>query len=111
MTNNNLADLSAFESLQSDQHGKTGMSSMSVFNAMTTSDMSKYTKELDDVTKKALEARRTAGRMYQKVEALVKKLTKEEFDLIQKEHLPLASELRKAMTSAERVAYAGFNVD
>jgi hypothetical protein len=33
MPNNNLADISAFELLQSDQHGKTGMSQMSVFGA------------------------------------------------------------------------------
>ncbi|MDR2116771.1 MAG: hypothetical protein LBP87_10380 [Planctomycetaceae bacterium] len=32
MLNNNLADISTFESIQSDQHAKTGMSSMSVFN-------------------------------------------------------------------------------
>jgi hypothetical protein len=30
---NNLADISVFEQLQSGQHAKTGMSSMSVFNA------------------------------------------------------------------------------
>jgi hypothetical protein len=33
MSNNNLADISVFEQLQSGQHAKTGMSSMSVFNA------------------------------------------------------------------------------
>ena len=32
MTNNNLADISVFESLQSEQHNRTNMSSMSVFN-------------------------------------------------------------------------------
>jgi hypothetical protein len=32
MLNNNLADISMFESLQSDQHNRTDMSSMSVFN-------------------------------------------------------------------------------
>jgi hypothetical protein len=32
MPNNNVADISAFESIQSEQHIKTGMSSMSVFN-------------------------------------------------------------------------------
>jgi uncharacterized protein (DUF3084 family) len=32
MTNNNLADISAFESLQANQHVQTGMSQMAVFN-------------------------------------------------------------------------------
>jgi hypothetical protein len=32
MSNNNLADISVFESLQSDQYTKTNMSQMSVFN-------------------------------------------------------------------------------
>jgi chorismate mutase len=35
MSNNNLADISAFESLQSEQHNRTNMSSMSVFNEFT----------------------------------------------------------------------------
>jgi chorismate mutase len=35
MTNNNLADISQFESLQSDQHDRTNMNSMSVFNEFT----------------------------------------------------------------------------
>jgi hypothetical protein len=33
---NNLADISMFESLQSDQHNRIGISSMSVFNAAFT---------------------------------------------------------------------------
>jgi hypothetical protein len=33
MTNNNLADISAFKQLQAGQNTKTNMSSMSVFNA------------------------------------------------------------------------------
>jgi hypothetical protein len=33
MPSDNLADISAFESLQSEQHIKTGMSSMSIVNA------------------------------------------------------------------------------
>jgi hypothetical protein len=32
MANNNLADISAFESIQSEQHDRTNMSSLSVFN-------------------------------------------------------------------------------
>ncbi|MDR2170521.1 MAG: hypothetical protein LBP59_10300, partial [Planctomycetaceae bacterium] len=32
MKNQNVADISVFESLQADQHAKTGMSQMSVFN-------------------------------------------------------------------------------
>jgi hypothetical protein len=32
MTNNNLADISTFESIQAEQHNRTSMSSMSVFN-------------------------------------------------------------------------------
>ncbi|MDR1924524.1 MAG: hypothetical protein LBQ66_09115 [Planctomycetaceae bacterium] len=32
MNNNNVADISVFESLQANQHAKTGMSQMSVFN-------------------------------------------------------------------------------
>jgi hypothetical protein len=35
MPNNNLADISAFENLQSEQHNRTNMSSMSVFNEFT----------------------------------------------------------------------------
>jgi hypothetical protein len=33
MPNNNLADISMFESLQSEQHNRTNVSPMSVFNA------------------------------------------------------------------------------
>jgi hypothetical protein len=83
MTNNNLADISAFESLQSDQHNRTNMSSMSVFNEVTASDVTKLTRELEDTAKKALEARRAAWKAYQKAEELVKKAkTKEEFALL-----------------------------
>jgi DNA-binding protein H-NS len=76
---NNRADISTFESLQSEQHNRTNMSSMSVFNEVTASEVTKLTRELEDTARKALEARRAAWKAYQKAEELVKKAnTKEE---------------------------------
>ncbi|MDR1268906.1 MAG: hypothetical protein LBK82_05225 [Planctomycetaceae bacterium] len=36
MSNNNLADISMFESLQANQHAQTGISQMAVFNDLNT---------------------------------------------------------------------------
>jgi hypothetical protein len=44
--NNNIADISVFESLQSDQHTKTGVSQMAVFNEIKPSDVSAIVREL-----------------------------------------------------------------
>jgi hypothetical protein len=53
MSNNNLANISAFESLQNNQHAKTGMSSMSVFNTYDrnaiTGAIAAYKKIINDI--------------------------------------------------------------
>ena len=46
MTNSNLADISAFESIQSEQHHRTNVSSMSVFNSPD--DVQQMQKAADD---------------------------------------------------------------
>ncbi|MDR1385677.1 MAG: hypothetical protein LBJ67_17785 [Planctomycetaceae bacterium] len=50
MLNNNLADISVFETLQSEQHARIGAGSMSVFNAfqVTVPDLvkEKYTQKI-----------------------------------------------------------------
>jgi hypothetical protein len=60
MSNNNLADISTFESLQSEQHYRTNMSSMSVFNAtFTVEDKKKVEvnkRNVEDWKKKFIEA-------------------------------------------------------
>jgi hypothetical protein len=47
MANNNLADISVFESIQNDQHSKTGMSSLSVFNSKE--ELEKLAKYENDI--------------------------------------------------------------
>jgi hypothetical protein len=53
MTNNNIADISMFESLQSNQHSQTGMNQMSVFNTYDrnalTSAIASYKKVINDI--------------------------------------------------------------
>jgi hypothetical protein len=46
MNNKNIADISTFEALQAEQHDRTGMSQMSVFNAIFTGS-----RELDPTEK------------------------------------------------------------
>jgi flagellar biosynthesis chaperone FliJ len=86
MTNNNLADISMFESLQSEQHGRTGVSSMSVFN--DAQEIAKAAKKLNEIdkeyaeTKKKLEALESTGkhvfdmysRLYQKQQRYISEL-------------------------------------
>jgi DNA-binding transcriptional regulator GbsR (MarR family) len=66
MTNNNLADISMFESLQSEQHHRTNMSSMSVFN--DAQEIAKAAKKLNEIdkeyaeTKKKLESLENTGK-------------------------------------------------
>jgi predicted nucleic acid-binding Zn-ribbon protein len=47
MANSNLADISAFESLQSDQHSRTGINSMSVFQNNTSIHNAVYKQSRD----------------------------------------------------------------
>jgi hypothetical protein len=49
MANNNLADISVFEQLQSNQDNRTSMSSMSVFNAFQVT-VPDYVKKTDTQT-------------------------------------------------------------
>jgi hypothetical protein len=46
MANNNLADISTFESIQSNQNNRTSMNSMSVFNAFQVT-VPTYVKKID----------------------------------------------------------------
>ncbi|MDR2170667.1 MAG: hypothetical protein LBP59_11035 [Planctomycetaceae bacterium] len=91
--NNNVADISLFESLQNGQTGST--SQMSVFNAITASEVAKLLQELESTTKKAYAARREAKIAYEKAWSMwqSKELTAEE-------HKLLDGRFRKAMDTA-----------
>jgi hypothetical protein len=54
MTNNNLADISTFEILQSEQHAKTGVGSMSVFNESISNE---FTRKSDESLVQSIAAR------------------------------------------------------
>jgi hypothetical protein len=79
MTNNNIADISAFEAIQSDQHAQMGISSMSVFNALKVKDIPSTLQKLDAAAKKALEARKVALRLYKELNEFRQTVSSAEF--------------------------------
>jgi hypothetical protein len=72
MSNNNLADISQFESLQSDQHNRTNMSQMAVFN-----DVADIKKAAERVSKAAQQEIATKSESDKAVQALTDALRQE----------------------------------
>ncbi|MDR2116055.1 MAG: hypothetical protein LBP87_06715 [Planctomycetaceae bacterium] len=72
MPNNNLADISTFESIQSEQHNRTSINSMSVFN-----DISDAKKAADRVSKAVQQEAAARAESDKAVEALTDVLRRE----------------------------------
>jgi microcystin degradation protein MlrC len=100
MNNQNVADISAFENLQAGQHAKADVSQMSIFNAFTAADVTKITQEMKNLAKIAINARKAAGKLHQKVEEMQRKATAEEAELFN-------SAFHAAAKAVEVAAYAG----
>ncbi|MDR1269208.1 MAG: hypothetical protein LBK82_06760, partial [Planctomycetaceae bacterium] len=87
MSNNNLADISAFESLQNNQNAKTGMSSMSVFNTYDrnaiTSAITAYKKIVNDID--AGEDDESAMNKYFKTHAKTVEVFKKEYKKLEEQ--------------------------
>jgi hypothetical protein len=89
MSNNNLADISAFESIQSEQHNRTNTSPMSVFNDKATYNsamkrIALYKEELKKQCASASKTTQEATNMYKNgVDNFAKFRQKLQKDLIQ----------------------------
>jgi hypothetical protein len=107
MPNNNLADLSVFEQIQSGQHTRIGISSMSVFNSPE--DVQKMKVLSDSFIKKFDDMRQK----YKKYEDLKKNLEKADeawkqaakiVDDFQKEYDKTVAEIDKSLESQAKKA-------
>jgi biotin operon repressor len=78
MNNQNVADISAFENLQADQHDRTGVSQMSVFNAVSAADVNKMIQKLKIAGQKAIKARREAYKVVEEARKLEKQAKTDE---------------------------------